>query len=360
MSSNKSDENISNISLNLLPSKSYSHLNIDTLKTIDDFNFNIFKFSEEVGRDMTLPAISNYIFAGYDLFDTLCFKNFEMFLTRIRLGYNNNPYHNDVHAADVLQTCMTIFKQGKIQENCDFSKLDMSAVFISALLHDIAHPGLNNNYHMNKMNKLALRYNDKSVLENFHCYEGFKIIKNPDSNILEGLEKEEVRIFRKRVVESILATDMSNHTKVYSTLKYRIDSIYLDKDFSQNKLKAIIRAEDNYSKFDKQQDLVNFVVHTADISNPAKNFEVYSKWTDLVTTEFFNQGDLEKKEGLPVSFLCDRSTTNIPKSQVGFINSIVWPLFKILTFIVPEVRAYETNLETNCDIWKKQIDTEKK
>jgi hypothetical protein len=340
-------------------SDSFSLLKQEILKSIDDLSFNIFKFEEEVGRELVLPAISNYIFTSNDLTDTLCYRNMEMFLTRTRLGYLNHPYHNDIHAADVLQTCMMIFRMGKIIENCDMSKLDLSAIFVSSLLHDIGHPGLNNNYQINKMTKLALRYNDKSVLENFHSYQGFKIIKNPDSNILEGLEKEETRIFRKRIIESILATDMSYHTKVYSTLKCRIDSIYLDKELSQNKLKSIIMADDNIKKFEKQQDLVNFIVHTADISNPAKQFDVYSKWTELLIKEFFSQGDIEKSENLTVSFLCDRNTVSIPKSQVGFINSIVHPLIKILTFIIPETKIYESNLENNCELMKKQIDVEK-
>lgn len=345
----------------LLPSKSYSSISLETLKSIDDINFNIFKFQEEVGRDLTLPAIGNYIFASWNLFDTLNLKRFEMFLTRTRLGYKNNPYHNDIHAADVLQTTMIIFRDGKIPENAELSCLDISSVFVSCLLHDIGHPGLNNSYQMNKMTKIALKYNDKSVLENFHCYEGYKILINCDSNILEGLKKEEVRIFRKRLIESILATDMSSHTKVYAIVKSRIDAVYLDTK-SNNKINAIIKGEDNMSKFDKQQDLINFIVHAADISNPAKSFSIYEKWTECINKEFFHQGDLEKKESLPVSFLCDRTTTNVPKSQIGFINSIVWPLFKVLSFLIPESRYYESQLENNAEIWKKQLEsqTEKK
>jgi hypothetical protein len=343
--------------MNLQPiSKSYSLISPELLKSIEDVNFNIFHFEEEIGRELTLPAIGNYVFMMYDLFDTLNYKNFETFLTRVRLGYNANPYHNDIHAADVLQTCAHVCSVGNLMENIELSKLEMASVLVSALVHDIGHPGLNNMYQMNKITKLALRYNDKSVLENFHCYEGFKILKHPSSNILEGLQKEEVRIFRKRMIESILATDMSNHTKVYSTLKLRIDSIYLDLNQSDNKLKAIIKSDDKISKFEKQQDVLNFIIHTCDISNPAKKFETYNKWTELITTEFFIQGDLEKQEGLPVSFLCDRNTTNIPKSQIGFINSIVFPLFKILCFVIPKVKYYETNLEENTEIWKKQLE----
>ena len=329
------------------------------LKKIDDLSFDIFKFEEDIGKDFVLPAIGNYIFSSQELNDTICFNNFDMFLTRTRLGYSKNPYHNDIHAADVLQTCSNIFRIGNITENCELSRLDLSAVFVSCLLHDLGHPGLNNNYQINKMTKLALRYNDRSILENFHCYEGFKIMQHSDSNILEGLEKEEVRIFRKRIIESVLSTDMSNHTKVYSTLKCRMDSTYLEKDISQNKLRSLVKADDSITKFEKQQDVVNFIVHTADISNPAKQFHVYSKWTELLLEEFFLQGDLEKKEGLVVSFLCDRSTVNVPRSQVGFINSIVLPLFKILSLVAPEAKDYEVNLENNCELMKKMIEQEK-
>jgi hypothetical protein len=52
-------------------------------------------------------------------------------------------------------------------------------------------------------------------------------------------------------------------------------------------------------------------MHAADVSNPARQWDQCKKWTDLVLEEFWNQGDLEKKEGLPVSFLCDRLTTNV-------------------------------------------------
>lgn len=47
-----------------------------------------------------------------------------------------------------------------------------------------------------------------------------------------------------------------------------------------------------------------------------------------VMEEFFRQGDKEKELGLPVGGLHDRDTTNIPKSQMGFIDFIVLPLWE--------------------------------
>lgn len=34
---------------------------------------------------------------------------------------------------------------------------------------------------------------------------------------------------------------------------------------------------------------MNAVIHASDISNPIKNFGVYSKWVDRVLQEFWNQ-----------------------------------------------------------------------
>ena len=36
------------------------------------------------------------------------------------------------------------------------------------------------------------------------------------------------------------------------------------------------------------------LIHSADISNPAKPSKISQQWTDKVYKEFFRQGDLEK------------------------------------------------------------------
>jgi hypothetical protein len=174
---------------------------------------------------------------------------------------------------------------------------------------------------------------------------------------LGNLQKEEFRIFRKRMIECILATDMSFHFKIFSTLKSKVDNT--SKINGENILKTIIKGDNLISKFDIQQDIMNFLIHTADISNPSKEFVVYKEWTTLCMDEFFRQGDLEKSELLTVSFLCDRNTVNIPKAQIGFMNGIVNPLIKLLVEIIPELSYFSKNLDKNLEEWKKEIDKEK-
>ena len=79
-------------------------------------------------------------------------------------------------------------------------------------------------------------------------------------------------------------------------------------------------------------------MHSCDLSQFTRSFELCHQWTYLLFEEFFAQGDLEKKNNLPVSFLCDRETVNVAESQPGFANFVVLPLYKALVEIVPDMQ----------------------
>lgn len=139
------------------------------------------------------------------------------------------------------------------------------------------------------------------------------------------------------MIESILATDMSFHAKNLSILKTKIETF--DINHGKNLEKMIF--SDNISKtYENQQSILNMIIHSADISNPAKPAFINKLWVDLLFIELFNQGDGEKILGLPVSVLCDRNTTNINKSQIGFINFIVLPTFESMNKCIPEIGRY--------------------
>jgi len=58
------------------------------------------------------------------------------------------------------------------------------------------------------------------------------------------------------------------------------------------------------------------LVHCADLSNPTKPLDIYRQWTERIMQEFFHQGDLEREQGMDISPMCDRHTASIEKSQV--------------------------------------------
>lgn len=60
------------------------------------------------------------------------------------------------------------------------------------------------------------------------------------------------------------------------------------------------------------------MVHCADLSNPTKPLEMYRNWVSSIMEEFFQQGDRERDQGMDISPMCDRHTATIEKSQVRF------------------------------------------
>lgn len=189
-------------------------------------------------------------------------------------------------------------------------------------------------------------------MENYHVSETFKVLTIPKFNIFLKFNSSEFRLLRKRIIECIISTDMAHHSKSVTALKNKIclaqvsDGIIVEK---------MIEDADNIKIFDNQQLILNNILHAADISNPTKLTPIYIKWVDLVFTEFFLQGDIEKKENLPISLLCDRSTTDINKAQVGFMKFVVKPSFECLTLMAPEIKTYLDYLNRNLKYFEDQV-----
>ncbi|MCQ2818227.1 MAG: 3',5'-cyclic nucleotide phosphodiesterase [archaeon] len=324
---------------------------------INSFHFNIFKFLQNEGRDNVLPRLCFEIILKHGYFEIINKANFHIFINKIRLGYDYLvPYHNDIHATDVLQTAHNIIIHSSIEKDLDLTPYDLTALYIACAVHDFRHPGLNNTYLINSHNKIAIKYNDISVLENFHISSAFKVINERDSNIFVDQKPEVLRIMRKRMIECVLATDMAKHASALEHMKDTIESLKSINEQSgnnQNLLQLHLKTGKEANRFERQQEILNFVIHSSDISNTAKPFSICKEWTRILMDEFFAQGDLEKKEGLPVSFLCDRETTNIPGCQIVFIENVIRPTMNILKIIAPNCEYYCNNLENNIMEWKK-------
>lgn len=189
-----------------------------------------------------------------------------------------------------------------------------------------------------------------SVLENYHSREAFKLIMK--TNLLSHLSNDEFKLIRRRFIDTILATDMANHLKHMTNLKNKADLYEIEEGKKVEKLIS----NDLAKKYENQQAILNLCIHTADVSNPSKPFIVYKKWVDILFVEFFHQGDLEKEKNLPVSLLCDRSTTVISKSQIGFINFVVRPTFDLLARFIPEIKPYRENINLNQCIYESKLE----
>jgi hypothetical protein len=68
------------------------------------------------------------------------------FLEDVRIGYLDNPYHCFHHAIDVAFVVFYMLEVMGVQRLLGLSKVDVAALLIAALAHDILHTGLNNLY----------------------------------------------------------------------------------------------------------------------------------------------------------------------------------------------------------------------
>ena len=134
--------------------------------TFKDFGitFDVFKYSEDAGRANLIKDISIASFAYRNCNSRLEATALEPFLEELRIGYTTEKsafYHNDFHAADVLQGVVDMIANCNLDTILDLSIIDIISTMFSAVIHDFKHPGFNNGFMINSKNKLAIQYNGK-------------------------------------------------------------------------------------------------------------------------------------------------------------------------------------------------------
>ena len=329
------------------------------LKMITDKDFNIFEFKEKVGYKNVLPLMCHGILKVLGLLDNriITLSKLESFLFSVSDNYKESTlYHNSLHGADVTQSLCVYFIRTNAEQICETSVLDLLGMIISAMGHDLGHPGLTNNFHINASTNLALTYNDASCLENFHCSFLFKILKKDENNIFDKLTVENYKNIRKRMIKQILATDMANHGEVMSLIRTKIRLFQEQEENQDDSNTFILLSGNEKTKFDEQQILLNYLIHMADLGHNCKKYEISKQWVRVLCEEFWIQGDKEKSLGIPVSFLCDREKIDVPASQVNFLKGFVISSFDSLVAIFPDLKFTMENAQNNISEWQKLLD----
>merc|ERR1711971_954494 len=82
---------------------------------------------------------------------------FRNFLEKVSKEYvGTNPYHTYTHACDVLASLCRILTMVRWQ--AWLSDVDVFALLVSAICHDIGHPGYTNIFLVETQGELAMRY----------------------------------------------------------------------------------------------------------------------------------------------------------------------------------------------------------
>ncbi|XP_069483424.1 3',5'-cyclic-AMP phosphodiesterase 4D isoform X2 [Ambystoma mexicanum] len=321
----------------------------DTLaKELEDVNrwgLNTFKVAEFSGN-RPLTVVMHTIFQERDLLKTfkIPVDTLVTYLMTLEDHYHADvAYHNNIHAADVAQSTHVLLSTPALE--AVFTDLEILAAIFASAIHDVDHPGVSNQFLINTNSELALMYNDSSVLENHHLAVGFKLLQEENCDIFQNLTKKQRQSLRKMVIDIVLATDMSKHMNLLADLKTMVET--------KKVTSSGVLLLDNYS--DRIQVLQN-MVHCADLSNPTKPLQLYRQWTDRIMEEFFRQGDRERERGMEISPMCDKHNASVEKSQVGFIDYIVHPLWETWADLVhPDAQDILDTLEDNREWYQSTI-----
>ncbi|XP_075759034.1 3',5'-cyclic-AMP phosphodiesterase 4C isoform X2 [Pelodiscus sinensis] len=317
-------------------------------KELEDTNkwgLDMFKITEYSGN-RPLTVIMYSIFQERDLMKTFRIPadTFITYMMTLEDHYRADvAYHNNIHAADVVQSTHVLLSTPALE--AVFTDLEIMAAIFASAIHDVDHPGVSNQFLINTNSELALMYNDVSVLENHHLAVGFKLLQAENCDIFQYLSKKQRQSLRKMAIDMVLATDMSKHMNLLADLKTMVET---------KKVTSLgVLLLDNYS--DRIQVLQN-MVHCADLSNPTKPLELYRQWTDRIMVEFFHQGDREREKGMDISPMCDKLSASVEKSQVGFIDYIAHPLWETWADLVhPDAQEILDTLEDNREWYQSMI-----
>ena len=362
-----------NISFNTLPFMALqgflNETNYNT-KLIMEKEFNIFDLEKKVGHKNVLPIMGRTMLDSFGLIDEkiMPVDKLEPFLISVANQYlTTTLYHNSLHGADITQTICLFFNNSNAEEICHTQAIDLLSIIIAALGHDIGHPGLTNTFQINASSEMAITYNDSSCLENFHLAKLFKTIRKDETNIFEKLSLQDYKKIRKRMISEILATDMAIHGKVLNNIRSKIPEYLLQgkKDINtykhkMKKFELITDINNEETTSEEKQALFDYFIHSADLGHNTKKFDISLRWVELLSREFWLQGDKERKMNLNISFLCDRDTTNVPKSQVGFIGGFIIPTYNFLIIMFPTLSYTIENAKDNLNRWQKLADEGRK
>ncbi|KAG9274094.1 cGMP-specific 3',5'-cyclic phosphodiesterase-like isoform X1 [Astyanax mexicanus] len=297
-----------------------------------DFSFSDFDLSD---AETTQAAIRMFV-------DLKLVQNFQMkykslcqWILSVKKNYRKNvAYHNWRHAFNTAQCMFAILRSGRLQNN--MSDLEILALMIATLSHDLDHRGVNNSFIKRSDHPLAQLY-CHSIMEHHHFDQCLMILNSPGSQILSSLSLEEYKTTLKMIEKAILATDLA----VY--MKRRTEFFELTKN-------SQFVWEDECHR-----DLLKSMLMTAcDISAITKPWPVQKRIAELVATEFFEQGDKERRELNiePIDLMNREKRDKIPSMQVSFIDAICTQLYETLASISDSCSPLLEGCRKNRQNWK--------
>ncbi|OON16719.1 3'5'-cyclic nucleotide phosphodiesterase, partial [Opisthorchis viverrini] len=176
----------------------------------------------------------------------------------------------------------------------------------------------------------------------------------------QNMTREEYRTIRGYMVDMVLATEMAKHfdhvgrfvnnltkramqrtrchdqSSVGSMSSVESGSAGIGpSSFASQLTTSVTPAEDSLSQplerlanAENRAILRRIIIKCSDVNNQTRPLAICKEWANRIAEEYFSQTEEEKQLGLPIVMPnFDRTTCNIPKSQMSFIDFFLKDMF---------------------------------
>jgi 3'5'-cyclic nucleotide phosphodiesterase len=258
------------------------------------------------------------------------------FVTNIAMMYRDNPFHSFEHASHVTMSVVKLLSrivapqqlEETSREYNDISStlhdhtygitsdpLTQFSCVLSALIHDVDHPGVPNTQLVKEETELAKRYDLKSPAEQNSVDLAWNLLMQEQYRDLRATiyktDAELVR-FRQLVVNSVMATDIADKDlKVLRNLRWNraFSTTVADKD-----------PRDTINR--KATIVIEHLIQASDVAHTMQHWHIYRKWNERFFFECYE------------AYIHGRAETNPAdgwyEGEIGFYDYYIIPLAKKL------------------------------
>ncbi|CAF1289006.1 unnamed protein product [Adineta steineri] len=253
----------------------------------------------------------------------------------VKKNYRPVIYHNWRHAFNVAQTMFSMLTTGGI--NGRMSDLERMGLLIACLSHDLDHRGTNNAFQAKVDAPLAKLYST-STLEHHHFDQCIMILQTEGNNILQTLSPDDYKLVIHYIELAILSTDLALYFRKRGDFQKLVDN-----------------HEEHWTDPGKRDLLRGMMMTACDVAAICKPWEMQQVIAKLVASEFFQQGDIERNQlhVEPIPMMDRAKKDELPKMQVGFIDSICLPVYKMLAEAEPRLAPLYDGCKENRENWEK-------
>uniref|UniRef100_A0AAR2KED8 Phosphodiesterase n=1 Tax=Pygocentrus nattereri TaxID=42514 RepID=A0AAR2KED8_PYGNA len=234
----------------------------------------------------------------------------------------------------MLQKFKIDYETAGFQET--LSELEILALIVGCVCHDLDHRGTNNAFQAKTGSALSLLYGTSATLEHHHFNHAVMILQSEGHNIFSNLSSRDYGDLMQLLKQSILATDL--------TLYFENRSSFFE----------LVNKGDYNWNVKEHRDMFRSMLMTAcDLGAVTKPWEISRKVAELVTSEFFEQGDRERSElKLTPSAIFDRNRKDeLPSLQLEWIDGICSPLYETLARLNSKLQPMIDIIQANRVKW---------